>query len=75
MYGYNNANNATSCYTLRVATGTATRQEDLLVDNKISVFPNPVTRSVNVRIPAVQGMADIKVFDMYGKMVIQKLGF
>ncbi|HQW44013.1 MAG: T9SS type A sorting domain-containing protein [Chitinophagaceae bacterium] len=72
VYGYNNANNATSCYTLRVATGTATRQEDLLVDNKISVFPNPVTRSVNVRIPAVQGMADIKVFDMYGKMVIQK---
>ncbi|MBK8300767.1 MAG: T9SS type A sorting domain-containing protein [Chitinophagaceae bacterium] len=72
VYGYNNANNATSCYTLRVATGTATRQEDLLVDNKISVFPNPVTRSVNVRIPAVQGMADIKVFDMYGKMVMQK---
>lgn len=45
--------NATSCYTLRVALGTASREEDLITVNKISVFPNPVTNSVNVRIPGI----------------------
>lgn len=64
--------NATSCYTLRVALGTASREEDLITVNKISVFPNPVANSVNVRIPGIQGMADIRVFDIYGKMLMQK---
>ncbi len=72
VYGYNNANSATNCYTLRVATGTATKEEVLIVENKISVFPNPVTNRVNIRIPAARGMADIKLFDMYGKLVMQK---
>lgn len=64
--------NATSCYTLKVALGTASREEDLITVNKISVFPNPVTNSVNVRIPGIQGMADIKVFDIYGKLLMQR---
>ncbi|MBC7873976.1 MAG: T9SS type A sorting domain-containing protein [Ferruginibacter sp.] len=72
VYGYNGANSATVCYTLRVATGTASREEELGADNHVSVFPNPVTKTVNVRTPVTGGMTDIKVFDMYGKMVMQK---
>lgn len=71
VYGFNNANNATSCYTLRVQLGTATRN-DLIVSDKISVFPNPVTDKVNIKIDDIQGLADIKVFDAFGKMVQQQ---
>ena len=72
VYGYQNANNATVCYTLRVATGTATRGDELIAANKVSVFPNPVTNTVTIRIPDISGMADVKMFDIYGKMVMQK---
>jgi len=72
VYGFNNANNASNCYTLRVTTGTATRGEELIVNNKISVFPNPVTDRVNIKIEDLQGMADIRLFDIYGKLVLQQ---
>jgi hypothetical protein len=71
-YGYNNANNATVCYTLRVATGTASRESELIVSDKISVFPNPASEYMNVTIDGLTGMADIRLFDMYGKMVMQQ---
>lgn len=72
VYGYQNANNATNCYTLRVQTGTATRETPLITEAKVSAFPNPVTNSLNVRIPDVKGMADIRIVDMYGKQVISR---
>jgi hypothetical protein len=72
VYGYNNANNATSCYTLRVATGTASRENELIVNNKISLFPNPAEQYLNVSIEGLSDMADIRLFDIYGKMVMQK---
>ncbi|NOT52202.1 MAG: T9SS type A sorting domain-containing protein [Chitinophagaceae bacterium] len=71
-YGYNNANNATSCYTLRVQLGTASKGDDLIVADKISVFPNPVNDKVNLKIEDLNGMANIQVFDIYGKMVMQQ---
>lgn len=71
-YGFNGANNTTSCYTLRVQLGTASREGELIVGSKISVFPNPVLDKVNIRIDELQGTADIRVFDMYGKMVQQQ---
>jgi len=42
-----NANNATSCYTLRVQTGTAT---DVLVNPyfTLNLFPNPAGNQLNV---------------------------
>jgi len=74
VYGYNNANNATSCYTLKVATGTASRNEDLIVSTskaKVSVFPNPTSTAVNINIAGNSEKATIQVFDMYGRMVMQ----
>lgn len=70
VYGYNNANNATNCYTLRVQLGTASRTEDLVVE-RISAFPNPVVNTVNIK--GIEGTADIRVFDIYGKMVMRKV--
>ncbi len=72
VYGYNGAFNATNCYTLKVQLGTASREEGLITLNKISVFPNPVANSVMVRIPGIQGMANIRLFDMYGKTLMQR---
>lgn len=64
--------NATNCYTLRVALGTATRGDDLITTKPVIVFPNPVAKTMNVSIPGIQGMADIRVFDIYGKLVQQR---
>ncbi|HEX4876735.1 MAG TPA: zinc-dependent metalloprotease family protein [Chitinophagaceae bacterium] len=71
VFGYNGANNASSCYTLKVQLGTASRGEDLITGN-VSVFPNPGKDVVNVRIDDLQGTATIHVFDVYGRMVMQQ---
>ncbi len=70
VYGYNNANNATSCYTLRVATGTASREAELIT-RPTEVFPNPVTSVLTVKLGDIKGNADIGLFDMYGRRVLQ----
>lgn len=72
VYGFNNANNATNCYNLRVNLGTASRADDLITAKSVSVFPNPVTKTVNVSIPDIRGMASIRVFDIYGKLIQQR---
>ncbi|HRG82927.1 MAG TPA: T9SS type A sorting domain-containing protein, partial [Chitinophagaceae bacterium] len=71
VFGYNGANNTSSCYTLRVQLGTASRTEELITE-KVILFPNPVTSKLNIRIDNLQGLADIRVFDMYGKLVRQQ---
>ncbi len=74
VYGYNGANSATNCYTLRVALGTASRDDQQLITTaKASAFPNPVSNKVNLNIPDIKGTASIRVFDMYGKMVMQTM--
>jgi len=71
VFGYNNANNATNCYTLRVALGTASRNEDWITTGKAGVFPNPVKDVLNIRLPQAKGNTSISLFDMYGRRVIQ----
>ncbi len=69
VYGYQNANNATNCYTLRVALGTASRLAEPQ-PGVISIYPNPVTNELNVN---TNGDAmTVNVFDMYGKRVLSK---
>jgi hypothetical protein len=67
-----NANNATSCYTLRIQTGTAT---DVIVDNNFTVnlFPNPANNSLNVWIEGVERKAQIRIYDIMGKLVMQQV--
>ncbi|OPZ15813.1 MAG: hypothetical protein BWZ05_02196 [Bacteroidetes bacterium ADurb.BinA245] len=71
VYGYSGAMNATNCYTLKVQLGTASKVEELITQ-KVSVFPNPVKDVVTVKIPDLQNSASIRVFDMYGRMVMQQ---
>jgi hypothetical protein len=74
VYGYNGANSSTQCYTLKVATGTASRNGDYIVTPKqtLSVFPNPSKSTVQVQIPGNREKANIRVFDIYGRMVMQQ---
>ena len=75
VYGYRTASHASSCYTLRVATGTASREEDYIVHPgvKVNVYPNPVKGTVNIQIENNQDKAEIRLFDMYGRLVMQQL--
>ncbi|MBL0357411.1 MAG: fibronectin type III domain-containing protein [Chitinophagaceae bacterium] len=73
VYGYNNANNATSCYTLKVATGTATKPgADVPVYSSkklLTVYPNPVQDKLNINLTGYEGVAEIRLFDVNGRQV------
>jgi hypothetical protein len=74
VYGYNGANSATSCYTLRVQLGTASRGADLITSDvqKVSVFPNPVTNVVNINLTGFSGKSDLSMFDVNGRVVLHR---
>jgi hypothetical protein len=74
VYGYNNANNATSCYTLRVATGTASREGSPTYTGafKVNVFPNPTIGTLNVNIAGTTSRSVIKVVDVNGRLLITR---
>jgi len=72
VVGFNGAFNASSCYTLKVQLGTASRGEELITAGNLTAFPNPVNDKVNLKINDLQGNATIRVFDMYGRMMMQQ---
>jgi hypothetical protein len=74
VYGYNGANSATSCYTLRVQLGTASRGDDLITSNvqKVDVFPNPVNNVVNINLTGYTGKSDLSLFDVNGRIVLNR---
>ncbi|RYY63648.1 MAG: T9SS type A sorting domain-containing protein [Chitinophagaceae bacterium] len=74
VFGYSGANNATTCYTLKVALGTATRQADPAISGKVKldVFPNPVAQTLNVSAQGLEGRAQLRVIDMNGRPVLQQ---
>jgi len=77
VYGYNGANSATSCYTLKVQLGTATRggTDGLITSSdvqKVDVFPNPATNIVNVNLTGFTGKSDLSLFDVNGRVVIHR---
>lgn len=76
VYGYNGANSATTCYTLRVQLGTASRGADLITgdvsDGKVLVFPNPVNDIVNIKLPGLKGKSDVSMFDVNGRLVLRR---
>lgn len=85
VYPTGNANSATSCYTLRVQTVTATKtigtttdvtatasMENVSTKFAINLFPNPAGDQLNVFVEGVNQKADIKVYNLVGKLVIQQ---
>jgi hypothetical protein len=77
VYGYNGANSATVCYTLRVATGTASLPD--LVDNNmpkgiIKLFPNPVSNKLNVSVLGnLKNNTTLQITDTEGRVVLSQL--
>jgi hypothetical protein len=83
VYAPGTANNATSCYTLKVQTVTATRTATTAVnasttatkenaDQKfaISLFPNPAGDQVNVLTEGVSTRTSVKVYNLMGNLVL-----
>ncbi len=73
VYGYNNANNASSCYTLKVQLGTASIAATPDAGAVVRVYPNPVGDVMNISVPgAVDAKSILKVVDVNGKVVLQQ---
>lgn len=69
----NGAFNSASCYTLRAGGGTASRSGDVLITQAgVTIFPNPANSKLNVRIDDLVGNAQLKVFNVMGKLVMQQ---
>ncbi|MEO8770852.1 MAG: reprolysin-like metallopeptidase [Ferruginibacter sp.] len=77
-YGYNGANSATSCYTLKVQLGTATKQvTDVPVyaadKNIMTVYPNPVSDVLNIALSGeVNANTSFVMMDAKGVVVMQQ---
>ncbi|MGN7824123.1 reprolysin-like metallopeptidase [Chitinophaga sp. 22536] len=84
VYGYNGANSATSCYTLRVQLGTASRTDnDVVVSKegtdikeikgqKVDIFPNPVNNIVNISLTGFTGKSEVSMLDVNGREVLRR---
>ena len=85
VYPTGNANSATSCYTLKVYTGTAGRvtttaanvtaadaKEIVNPNFTINLFPNPAGDQLNVLMEGIQNKTNIKVYNLMGTLVMQQ---
>lgn len=69
VYGYSGANSSTSCYTLKVATGTSSRGTVDFAKASVSVYPNPVGNALTISMGSYTGKVTATLTDMYGKPV------
>ena len=73
VYGYNGANNASTCYTLKVALGTASREAETtqMFSSKklLTVYPNPVQNTLNINLTGYEGVSSISLVDVNGRQV------
>lgn len=88
VYGSNGTvNNASLCYTLRVALGTATRTPDIITNSfnnqstgtelsetskKVAIYPNPVQNTLNVNLSGLTGTSEVVIYNMNGTRVMSK---
>ena len=73
VYGYNGANSATVCYTLKVQLGTASKPEILQAGGMVKLYPNPVSNILNVSVLGViKAEASFQITDITGKIVMTK---
>lgn len=71
VYGYNNANNATQCYLLRINTkNSAWREGELQVSNEVNLFPNPANDKVHLQFNTSKSEdVTIRLVDLTGRMI------
>lgn len=78
VYGYQNANNATQCYTLKITPGTASRPQGAEFASTdpgaLSVAPNPVGYEAKLMFQSkAAGNADVTVINQLGTVVMKKI--
>ncbi len=84
IYGYRNANNASICYKLKVATGTASRpvtsgaqgRQEYIGKNGekkiLEIFPNPAKDVLHINLSGFEGNTEVQLYDMSGRKVMQR---
>lgn len=76
VFGYNNATNATTCYTLKVQLGTASVSgtgTEITGSSLLKVYPSPATDVLNVSVLGeVTGKGSLKIVDVNGIVVLQQ---
>lgn len=74
VYGSSTSTTSTSCYTLKVQLGTATKTDELVMgDNTtIEVYPNPVQNMLNVDFSKLKSATAIRIYDVNGRIVLTK---
>jgi hypothetical protein len=77
VYPKNNGQfNASSCYTLRIATGTAARiatQEITTNIKRISFYPNPANQALNISIGDHNSEKTIELIDLMGNVIKKEI--
>ena len=71
VYAPNTAFDATNCYTLKVALGTATKANNISLNN-VDIYPNPAQRLINVDLSGFKAASQILLFDINGNQVINQ---
>ena len=67
--------NATSCYTLKVQLGTATRSEELggiAASPAFEIFPNPVTQTLNLNVKGTEGATEMAIYNTNGVLMLRQ---
>jgi hypothetical protein len=76
VYGYNNANNASTCYTLKVQLGTATKQDNIPVaaaKASVKIYPNPATELLQVSVKdEIAVNSSLRIIDAKGVVVMEQ---
>lgn len=76
VYGYNGANSATVCYTLKVQLGTASVFGDgneITSNTLLKVYPNPASDVLNISVPGLTtNQATVRVVDMKGTVMMEE---
>lgn len=76
VYGKNKATNSNSCYTLRVALGTAMQKisSNEITGNeiKMTLHPNPVNQLLHISLNDDKKEKHIEVFNLLGKVVLKE---
>ncbi|WP_460560113.1 M4 family metallopeptidase [Ferruginibacter profundus] len=76
VFGYNNANNASTCYTLKVQLGTASitgNGTEITGNGLLKVYPSPATNVLNVSVLGeIAPKATLKVVNISGAVVMEE---
>ena len=73
VFPFKNANSATSCYTLKVQLGTATRGvTETLKAPIVSIYPNPVSNMLKINMGGYSEPVTLTVTDMFGRRMLNK---